>query len=142
MKISPRKSYFLFTVLIICMSSQYSFAQLFVNGRNVNAMDSVQVIELITIDNILYGIPEKRGWYSVNFGQIKYDDNRWDQKITDAANNVVKFANPVSVVNYILSKDWDILSVTTYHVTSTDQDDNGTIFYKYIFNKKPTTKVN
>ncbi len=129
-------------IFILCISSHHAAAQLFVNGRNVNTIDSVQVIELITIDNILYGIPEKRGWYSVNFGQIKYDDNRWEQKITDAVNNVVKFTNPVSVVNYILSKDWDILSVTTYHVTSTDQDDNGTIFYKYIFNKKPTAKAN
>lgn len=135
-------TFLLVLTFILCTTSIHTSAQLFVNGRNVNAMDSVQVIELTTLDNILYRIPEKRGWYSVNFGQIKYDDNRWEQKITDALNNVVRFSNPVSVVNYILSKGWDILSVTTYHLTSTDQEDNGTIFYKYIFNKKPTTKAN
>lgn len=127
-------TFLLVLTFILCTTSIHTSAQLFVNGRNVNVLDSVQVIELTAVNNLIHRVSKNSNWYDVDYGQSTFDDNLFKYQITDSSNNVIKFGNTIQLVNFIISTGWEMLNVV-YFYTPPSRGSDGVPYYKYIFKK-------
>ncbi len=128
------KSFFISLTIVLSVLSTDVSAQLFVNGRNVNVLDSAQVIELTAVNNLIHRVSKNANWYDVDYGQSTFDDNLFKYQITDSSNNMIKFGNTIQVVNFIISKGWEVLNVV-YFYTPASRGSDGVPYYKYIFKK-------
>ena len=102
-------------IILLCFSliSQTGYGQLYIDGKDINQIPGVSILELLT-DDLLRNYSEGKGWYSIEYGQSSRAPNTEKRKnrISDSIGVEIMFNNQIAVINYIASKGWDLFNIS------------------------------
>lgn len=88
------------------------FSQVYVNGKNINAMNDVHYCELTRVT--------LKGKAFIDYGQMKGFLKFYpSERITDSRGKTISFNNTMHVINYMTSNGWQL---AFYEVDSSNME--------------------
>lgn len=119
---------YILTISILLISF-FSFAQVFVEGVNINELEDVKYCQLINAGSYLL---ETNIIITIDYGQKR---KRFDtQKIEDKNKKTKKFNSIIDALNFMDKNGWEYLN--SYPIT----DSSGTSDYIYLLKKRISAK--
>lgn len=89
-------------IMFLVFLSFAGFSQVFVNGKNINAMNDVHYCELTGVT--------LKGKAFIDYGQMKNGFLKFNpsERITDSYGKTIRFNSTMHVINYMVSNGWEL----------------------------------